>query len=99
MDISESYLHILYNVHRDFIENCTELIESNPDDAEAYHYRGMVWLQLQNWEAAKADLIAAKNIGFDVIAAFHKGYESIADFEQKHGVQLPEDIAAMLTSP
>ena len=59
----------------------------------------MVWLQLQNWEAAKADLIAAKNIGYDAMVAFHKDYENVADFEQKHYVKVPEDIAAMLTPP
>lgn len=75
------------------------MIEQNPNDAKAYHYRGMLWLQLQNWEAAKNDLIAAKNIGFNVITAFHNNYENIADFEQKHNVKLPEDIALMLTPP
>ena len=73
------------------------MIESNPNDAEAYYYRGMVWLQLQNWGAAKTDLIAARDLGFNINTTFHDDYESIADFEQKNGVKVQEDIAAMLT--
>ncbi len=37
------------------------------------------------------------DMGADIIAAFHNDYESVEDFEQKTGIQLPEDIAAMLT--
>ena len=36
-------------------------------------------------------------MGIDMIAAFHYFHESVADFEAKHGIQLPPDIAAMLT--
>ena len=57
----------------------------------------MVWLQLQNWEAAETDLIAARDLGFNINTTFHDDYESIADFEQKNGVKVQEDIAAMLT--
>ena len=37
------------------------------------------------------DLIASKSV--------HNVYESIEDFGQKTDIQLPEDIAAMLTQP
>ena len=40
-------------------------------------------------------MATAKNMGIDIIASFHNDYESIADFEQRNDVQLPEDIAAM----
>ena len=36
----------------------------------------------------------AENI---IIKNFGKEYENVADFEQKHNVKLPEDIAALLT--
>ena len=42
-------------------------------------------------------MATAKNMGIDIIASFHNDYESVEDFEQKNGVQLPEDIKAMLT--
>ena len=45
---------------------------------------------------AKSDLETATDLGFDIVAAFHEEYESIVDFELKFGVEVPEDIAAML---
>ena len=59
--------------------------------------RGEAWLHLQEWEKAKSDLITAKDLGVDIIAAFHNDYANVEDFEQKTGIQLPEDIAALLT--
>ena len=38
-------------------------------------------------------------MGTDIIDSFRNGYESVEDFEQKTGIQLPEDIAEMLTQP
>lgn len=38
-------------------------------------------------------------MGYDIIASFHNAYESIEDFEQKTDIQLPTDIAALLTPP
>ncbi len=78
------------------IQNYTKAIELNPKDAEAYTNRGEVWLHLQEWEKAKADLSSGKEMGNDIVAAFHKDYESVEDFESKHGVKVPEDIAALL---
>lgn len=53
-------------------------------------------MHLREWEKAKADLRTAKDMGIDIVAAFHNDYESVADFEAKHGVEVPEDIAALL---
>ena len=36
-------------------------------------------------------------MGADIIIGFRNDYTSVADFEQKTGVQLPPDIAEMLT--
>ena len=52
----------------------------------------------REWDKAKADLTLAKNMGLDVIALFQNDYENVADFEQKNGVTVPADLAAMLTS-
>ena len=59
----------------------------------------MALLHLQDWEKVKADLTIARNMGENIITLFHDSYSSIEDFEQKHNVKLPEDIAAMLTPP
>ena len=72
-------------------------IKLNPEFALVYYNRGDVWLRLREWEKAKADLMTAKKLGVDIIALFHNDYESIADFEQKTGIQLPPDIAELLT--
>ena len=78
------------------IKDYTKVIQINPSDAEGYSNRGEVWLHLQEWEKAKSDLTTAKNMGLDIIASFHNEYTSVADFEQKTGIQLPPDITALL---
>ena len=81
------------------IKDYNKAIELEPDDALAYYNRGLAWLAFTEWEKAKSDLTTAKNMGIDIIAAFRDQYRSIADFEQRFNVRLPEDIATMLTPP
>ena len=64
-----------------------------------YNNRSMALLHLQEWKKAKSDLIITKDMGTDIVALFRNSYSSIADFEQKTGIQLPPDIAEMLTPP
>ena len=78
------------------IQDYNTTTELNPEFADAYSNRGEVWLHLIEWEKAKADLNTAKNMGIDIITSFHNEYESIENFEAKHGVKVPEDIAALL---
>ena len=79
------------------IQDFNEAIVLKPQDAEAYANRGEAWLTLSEWEKARADLSSAKEMGNDIIAAFHNDYESVADFEKTHSVKVPEDIAALLS--
>ena len=79
------------------IRDYTEVIRLNPDDAKAYYNRGVARLGLRKWEEAKSDLTSARNMGEDIRASFHNAHQSVAGFEQKTGIQLPEDIVAMLT--
>ena len=81
------------------IEDYTQAIELNPDSAEAYCNRGIARLHLGEWENARIDLTSAKNMGLDIIAGFYYFYASVPGFEQRNGLKLPADIAAMLTSP
>ena len=74
-------------------------IKLNPDYALAYYNRGRCWLHLKNWQEARSDLKVAKSNGLDIISAFCNDYENIEELERRHGVNLPEDIAAMLTPP
>ena len=76
----------------------SKVIKRKQGDANLYCDRGLALLHLKEWKRAKADLITAENMGVDIIAAFHNDCKNIADFEQKHHVQLPPDIAAILKS-
>ena len=79
------------------IRDHNKAIEVNPEYAEAYYNRGMIWLCQAEAKKAKDDLMTAKNKGVDIAAAFHNNCESIAAFEANHDVQVPEDIAALLS--
>ena len=79
------------------IEDYTMAIELEPDYATSYYNRGEAWLHQREWEKARVDMIAAKRIGMDVIAAFHGSYKNVGTYEQRHRVKLPEDIVLLLT--
>ncbi|MCY4605898.1 MAG: tetratricopeptide repeat protein [Gemmatimonadetes bacterium] len=79
------------------IQDSTKAIELNPNYVAAYYARGLAWLHLQKWQEARSDLIAAKDVEPDTVALFQRYSNSVADFEWKFGIKLPEDIAAMLT--
>ncbi len=83
--------------HDRAILDFNKTIELKPDYAEVYTNRGKAWLHQKEWEKARSDLIFARERGVDIIASFHNDYESVADFEQKNGITLPQDLAAMLT--
>ncbi len=80
------------------IQDYDKVLELKPKFVEVYAARGIMWLHVKEWENAKLDLTFARNLRVNIIAEFHKIYESVADFEQKNNIQLPEDIAAMLMS-
>ena len=106
IDLNPKYANAYYNRGIDYwqkdevdlvIQNYTKTIDLNPEDTDAYKNRGVAWLHLREWEKAKSDLTAARDRGVDIIDAFRKFYNSVADFEKKHGVKLRKDIAALLT--
>ena len=78
------------------IQDYSKAIKFNPDDAEAYNNRGIVRLILSEWEKAREDLTDAKNMGVDIVAVFHQQNGSVAEFERRHNIRLPADIAALL---
>ena len=98
---AKAYYHrgVAYGEKREYnkaIKDYNEVIKREPDYAEAYSARGGVWLHLKEWEKAKSDLTFARNAGVDIVALFHNDYENVEDFDQKNGVQVPEDLMAML---
>ena len=78
------------------IQDYDKVLELKPKFTEVYAARGIIWLHIKEWKNAKLDLTFAGNLKVDVIAEFHKIYESVEDFEQRNDIQFPEDIAAML---
>ncbi len=81
------------------IEDYDRAIQIKSDNVLFYNNRAIALLHLQEWEKAKLDLTIARNMGVDIIALFHNSFSSIADFEQRYGVEIPEDITALLTPP
>ena len=79
------------------IADYSKAIELDPNDAVNYCKRCEVWLGLREWEKAKADLVFAKSKGYHPLSSFHPYYKNVADFEEKNGVTVPEDIKEMLT--
>lgn len=95
-------LGLAYESKGDFdqaIRSYTQAIEFKSDYAKAYSNRGMTLLRMEKWEKAKSDLTTAQNMGVDIIALFGNTYGSVANFERMIGIQLPKDIAALLTPP
>ena len=76
-----------------------KVIELMPDEAQANYYflRGIAQLRIQNWEKAMEDLTISQDMGLDITGSFSMEYTDITDFKEKFGIELPEDIAAMLT--
>ena len=54
-------------------------------------------LHLFDWGKARANLITAQSMGANVASSFHRDYESVSDFEEKYSVEVPSDIAELLT--
>lgn len=79
------------------IENYNKAIRLKPDYANAYYNRGEALLHLSEWKKVKVDLIAAKDMGTDIVAAFRNDYKNVEAFEKRHLIKLPEDIAFLLT--
>ena len=63
----------------------------------AYFNRGEALLYLKEWEKAKSDLTTVEEKGVNIVNAFRNNYGSIHAFEERYSIQLPADIAEMLT--
>ena len=81
------------------IRDYSKVIELFSDEAQSDYLfpRGIARLRIRDWEGAKEDFIATQAKGSGSVDLFSERYGSITDFEEKFGVELPEDIAAMLT--
>ena len=80
------------------IRDFSRAIELNPNDASAYYSRGANFMITHSWENAKSDFSTAQNHGFDIGFQFDRDFGSVAIYEDKHNVRLPDDIAIMLNA-
>jgi len=81
------------------IEDCDVALSlPNPHRDKTYFLRGMAQLHRHDWNAAEADLEAAKKEGGPIADWFKaENYGSLATFEQILGTSLPEGIRNLLT--
>ena len=79
------------------IKDYNKAIQLNPNYPRTYYNRGWTRILQKEWTKAKADLTIAKDMEMNIIDEFCNNFGSIAEFEEKTGIQLPEDIAALLT--
>ena len=92
---------VVYGTKKEYdraIENLNKATDLNPNYVNAYYNRGETWLRIGEWAKAKSDLTTVEEKGVNIVNAFRNNYGSIHAFEEKYGVQLPADIAEMLTS-
>ena len=83
--------------HHRAIQDFDKAIALKPDLANAYTNRSVTWLFLKEWDKARSDLTTARNRGVDIAKLFSSTFGSVSNFEQQYHVQLPDDIAEMLT--
>lgn len=99
---SHHNLGLAYFIKGDFllaVRAYTEAIQLKPDNSGVYYDRGVAWVHLQKWEKAKADLIIARSMEFNITDAFQDFYKKVENCEQLIGAKLPSDIASLLTQP
>ena len=74
------------------------MIELNSEEVVSYGNRAECRLHLEEWDEARKDFAIVQNRGYDIVSAFYNDYKGgIEEFENKTGIELPEDIAALLT--
>lgn len=78
------------------VEDYSNAVNLNPYNINDYYHLVIIWLRQKDWENAKADLTNAQNRQLDIINLFSQYHPTIANLEEEVGVELPEDIAAML---
>ena len=81
--------------YRQAIEYYDRALKFASDDYTQY-LRLEALLRIREWEQAKQSLQLAPFQGMDIVTLFRNDYENVSDFEQKTGLELPEDIAEML---
>ena len=94
---TRAQVYLMTDEYKSAVKDYSETIKLEPGYlAKAYYLRGLANLYLEKWQDAKSDLTEARNQGLDIVTSFQSGNSTIADFEERTGIRLPEEIAAML---
>lgn len=91
------YLYFKKDDPKKAVEYYTRSLALSANNAPVYYNRGSTWLSMSDWQNARLDLQEARNRGFDIVAAFANEFGDIESFEVKYSLELPSDIAAILT--
>ena len=94
--VNRGIAHVRKGDYNHAIADYDRAIELDPNDAGTYANLGEAWLHLSEWGKARANLLAARGMGIDIVASFRNDYENVADFERQTSLELPSDIAEML---
>lgn len=78
------------------IESYTQVLNFVPDDEICLYDRAEVYLRQGQWELARADLSAARELGADIVDLFRIDYADSPGFAAQNGLDLPADILEML---
>ena len=78
------------------IQDFSEAIHIDSEIGPAFSGRALAWLCLDAPVNSRYDLSEASDLGYDFVSAFRRDYTTIAEFEQKYSITVPEDIRSML---
>ncbi|MDE2715792.1 MAG: FRG domain-containing protein [Chloroflexota bacterium] len=78
------------------VEDYSRAIEITADADHLYVCRAVARLCLRQWSPAKADLRIAQEMGTEIPEFFSDLYGSVAEFERRMSLQLPEEIISLI---
>lgn len=78
------------------IEDYSRAINLEADADHLYVCRAVAHLCLSHWDEAKFDLAIAQDMGLVICEFFSDVYDSLADFERRMNLRVPEEIASLL---
>ena len=84
--------------YREAIKHYNRSIKVNPHPTTIVN-SGECWLHLENWDKARNEFNTAIEMGWEIlniIKSFRNDYKNVAEFEEKTGFKMPEDLAEML---
>ena len=98
-NIAYNYRGLAYEQKGDLaraMQDYDQALSIRPDQT-VFACRGIALLRLSRWDEAKSDLLSARNMGMDLVSVFRADHGSVAAFEEKNNLKLPQDIANLVS--